>query len=271
MPAVELSRLARQTEGLAALLDDPVEFRRACLSLLEGYADRTRRTVWRPDEDGPWVLGVSRTVLRAVARSLSMEVQGRPDAARTSADSLWQSGIREGQALAAALVQTIEGAGAGKWAEAKVLRARDGSAVGLLAGPALSGWRRVDPSAFLEFLARVLERAVPRWREFGFRGLESALEDPGFPPVPRVFQILGATPREAGAEPRRAQTAAWRAAIHRSPAEAAQTLLEDLPHAREDARDLILTHLTDFPERQRARLQRALSDREAEGIIGASE
>ena len=271
MPAVELSRLARQTEGLAALLDDPIEFRRACLNLLEGYADRTRRTVWRPDEDGPWVLGVSRTVLRAVARSLSMEVQGRPAAAQSSADSLWQSGIREGQALAAALVQTIEGAGAGKWAERKVLSARDSHAVGFLAGPALSGWRRMDPSAFLEYLARVLERAVPRWREFGFRGLESALEDPGFPPVPRVFQILGGTPREAGAEPRRAQTAAWRAAIHRSPAEAAQTLLEDLSHAGGDSRDLILSNLEEFPERQRARLQRALSDREAEGIIGSPE
>lgn len=268
MPAVELSRLARQTEELAELLDAPAEFRRACLNLLESYADHTRRRgVWHPDEDVPWVLGVPRTVLRALANALAREVEGRSASALGAAAALWESGLREAQTLAAALVQTVPGEDAADWAQARVDDARDERAIETLAGPALAGWRRREPVAFLGRVERWLAGDGPRRRTLGFRAIEAALEDPGFEPTPRAFDLLGGRPLEAPGEEGRAMMAAWRSAIARSPAEAAQTLLEEVAAGGEPARRLVSRNLETFPERQRARLQRALSEGPPPGII----
>lgn len=272
VPAVELSRLARQTEGLADLLDAPVEFRRACLDLLEGYADHTRRRgVWHPDEDVPWVLGVPRTVLRTVANALAREVEGRSESALEAAGALWECGLREAQSLAAALVQTVPGEAAADWAQARVEDARDERAIETLAGPALTGWRRREPDAFLGRLEHWLASDTPRRRVLGFRAIEAALEDPGFEPTPRAFDLLGGRSLERPGEEGRAMMAAWRSAIARSPAEAAQTLLEEAAAGGEAARRLISRNLEAFPERQRARLQRALLDAPPPGIISPQE
>lgn len=272
MPAIELSRLARQTEELAELLEAPAEFRRACLNLLESYADHTRRRgVWHPDEDVPWVLGVPRTVLRALANALAREVEGRSEAALQAAGALWESGMREAQVLAAALVQTVPGEATAEWAQARVEQARDERAIETLAGPALAGWRRQEPEAFLGCTDRWLASEAPRRRTLGFRAIEAALEDPSFEPTPRAYDVLGGRTLEAPGEEGRAMTAAWRSAIARSPAEAAQTLLEEMAGRGEPARRLVSRILEAFPARQRTRLERALSGAPPPGIIDLQE
>ncbi|MGH2627035.1 MAG: DNA alkylation repair protein, partial [Anaerolineales bacterium] len=245
---------------------------RACLNLLESYADHTRRRgVWHPDEDVPWVLGVPRTVLRALANALAREVEGRSESALRAAGELWASGIREAQSLAAALVQTVPGGDAADWAQARVEDARDERAIETLAGPALAGWRRQDPAAFLGRIDGWLAGESSRWRTLGFRAIEAALEDPSFEPRPVAFDLLGGRSLEPPGVEGQAMLAAWRSAIARSPAEAAQTLLEELAAGGEPARRLISRNLEAFPERQRARLERALSGPPPPGIISPQE
>lgn len=194
MPAVELSRLRSQINGLIERFADPAGFRLALRDLLDLYANRA----YRPGQAvKPQPLLPSYRVTPLIMHQLELELgktcQERPEQALGVVDALWRDPYLEPRLLAATLLGTIPASH--QEAVVKILRAwavpaenfrmldtlfRSGTAV----------LRRSAPQQLFRLFEEWLNSSQTEIQSLGVRALIPVIEDQAFENLPPVFRLL---------------------------------------------------------------------------------
>lgn len=259
MPAIDPDRLTRQVANVAAAIGDPPELRRRTLDLLEFYADRTRRPGPSTQvDDVPPSFGAPRPVMRSLSATLVRAATGRAERALSAADGLWRADCREARLLAAALVGSVEGEDAAAWVERHAAAADDNVVLSEMAGRGLIGWRMSDPLDFVGHMARWLDSSKRSLQHLALLATTSAVEDPEFRQLPRLFSLLSGRSGSYRGEIRKAFTSAVRALARRSPPETTHFLLAELASGEAGAVRLARNILDALPPDNAGRLRQAL-------------
>lgn len=255
MPVVNPAVLAERTKEIAGFLGDPDGLTRACLDLLEYYADRMKRPGVSSKDVGVKALNVPRPVLRALSSSFQQAAQGQANLAVEAAWALWEVGYRETRLLAATLIGTLDTEEipnhilemAGKTSDADVHRH--------LAENGLREWLKTDREVFIEWIDEILQSSRRRIRQFALIALETGIQQRSFEDLPGVFRILRKLPSKVRREARQTYYELMRALARRSPAETTRFLRDDLEHDRSEGLKTIRATIQAFPSRQRKLLE----------------
>ncbi len=260
MSAVNPTRLAMEVEELGDLVTDPAALRRACLNLLDFYADRTHRAGSSAvKRNALKAFHVPRPVIRALSVKLHVLTQAHPEIAWPAASALWEAGYREMRLLSIAILNGQTDPSVPQLAEAWAFKCSDLTLLAELSVTGLEGWRRTDPSKFLTQIAAWSNAVKSPLRILALLSLHAAVEDPTFEDLPTVFQLCAGLAGKVRGEERRALYAVVTALARRSPPEAARFLTDELAKGDAGVRRMIQDTLTAFPKRQRELLQRTLS------------
>ena len=192
MPAIDLSRLKKQTAQLADLFDQPSDFLRELKEILDYYVNRTLRSQGVAPSS---VLPTYRTpsvVLRQIEIELSPAAEKNPIQALELADALWDEGWLETRLLAAFLLGRIPPqeerllARLTAWTQA----IRDPSVRAALLTTSLTRLRKETPSLFLVLVKEWLYPARQRMWSNGLQALVPLIASPDFDNLPPIFEIV---------------------------------------------------------------------------------
>jgi hypothetical protein len=268
MPAINPERLRKQVDSLLAVVSDPVELQKTCVELLDFYADRTRKSDAVGEvNDTNHTFNVPNPLMRALRHGLRARLGEQSASSFPAAAALWEAGYRETRVLASTILGEQRGKQVPIWAETWAMECDDRIVLMELADQGLVGWRKADPTGFLEKAETWLNSTKKELSLFSLLALQSAVEDPSFEDLPTVFRLLdGATGRYRGAY-FHALLQLINALARRSPQEATRFLLDELATGNPGIKRVIQKTLESFPMRQRQLLERALSGKNRTGII----
>ncbi len=193
MPAIDLSRLKKQSERLVEVFDQPATFIRFLNETFESYVNRTLRT--RDAVAPSSVLPTYRTpkvVLRRIENKLSPLAAQNADQALDLADKLWDEGYLETRLLAAFLLGHIPPQEERLLARLTVWtqKVRDPNVRTSLLTHSLARLRQETPEHFLNL---VTEWLYPHREQFWSNGLQALLpliQDSQFENLPPIFDIV---------------------------------------------------------------------------------
>jgi len=260
MPAIDPTRLSHELDSLGGLVDDPEAAVRACLSLLDFYADRTRRPM-TTTADLARKFGAPAPVVRQLAHRLASAATLLPDSGERLADALWEADFRETRLAAVAIFEERTDDSVPAWVEAQARTCSDKTVLSALGGQGIRSWRAAHPDAFLERAWSWIDESDSRLTAVAIMALAEAISQPEFPLGPKLFQGLEDRFDRLAALPRRTLTDLLRKLADRSPAETAQMLKYHLTHGQSQRAmgDAVRSSLPSFPARQRRVLEAALS------------
>jgi hypothetical protein len=261
MPAIDPTRFSRELDSLVGLVEVPEEATRACLNLLDFYADRTRRPALTSTADLARKFGAPSPVVRQLSRRLAQAANNLPDAGDRLADALWEADFRETRLAAVAIFEQRTDEGVPAWVEEHARTCTDRIVLSALGGQSIQSWRAAHPDAFLERAWSWIDTSDSRLITVAIVALGEAVSKPEFPLGPKLFQGLESRFDRLAAQPQWPLGELLRKLASRSPAETAQMLTYHLTHGQPH-RSLaiaIRTSLPSFPARQRKALEAALS------------
>jgi hypothetical protein len=194
MPAVELSRLRAQIEGLTGHFNDPAAFQIALRNLLDVHANRAYRA-GQAVQAQP--LLPSYRVAPLVTRQLELELGklclDRPVQALALVEELWHDPSLEPRLLAATLIGVIPA----EHGEAVIQKLRAWSQpnqnfriLEALFRNGMAGLRRSNPGLLLNLLDEWLSSARTDVQLMGIRATIPLIEDEQFENLPPVFRML---------------------------------------------------------------------------------
>jgi len=261
MPAVDPMRLARELESLAGLVQDSAETTRACLNLLDFYADRTRRPTLATTADLEPKFGVPAPVMRQLSHRVAQAAHDLPDAGDLLADALWESGYRETRLTAAAIFEARVDDGVPSWVEEHAISCSDAVVLNALGGQSLRSWRAAEPDVFLTRVWSWMDSSRAHLPTVALIALSAAISRPEFTLEPELFQGLERRLDQLAAHPRGALRDLVSHLALRSPAETAQMLKDQMVHGakQREVFAVVRSALPDFPPRHRKVLEAALS------------
>lgn len=261
MPAVDPARFSRELESLTRLVEDPEAATRACLNLLDFYADRTRRPTLTSAADLARKFGAPAPVVRQLSRHFAKAANGLPDAGDRLADALWETEFRETRLAAAAIFEGRTDERVPAWVEEHARECTDRVVLGALAGQSIQSWRAAHPNAFLERAWSWIDTSDSRLSTVAILALGEAVSQPEFPLGPKLYQGLESRFDQLAPLSRRTLGDLLRKLASRSPAETAQMLKYHLKHgaSKRSLAAAVRVALPSFPDRQRKVLEAALS------------
>jgi len=195
MPAVELSRLRVQINGLIARFDDPIGMRSALHDLLDLYANRA----YRPGQTvKAQSLLPSYRVTPLVMRQLELELgktcKEQPELALNVVEELWHDTYLEPRVLSTALLGAIPASHAeaviqkiSNWAKPE----ENSRMLDTLFQNGSVELRRSAPQLLLGIIEQWLGSYRPELQTLGLRALVPLIHDTAFENLPPVFRLLG--------------------------------------------------------------------------------
>jgi len=192
MPAIDLTRLKKQTAQLADSFDQPAVFLRELRDVLEFYINRTLRSQSVAPSS---VLPTYRTpvvVLRQIEKELGPIAERQPVQALELADALWDEGWLETKLIAAILLGRIPPqeerllARLTAWTQA----VRDPEVRGALLTTSLTRLRQETPDLFLILVKEWLHPARQRMWSNGIQALVPLISSPDFDNLPPIFELV---------------------------------------------------------------------------------
>jgi hypothetical protein len=192
MPAIDLTRLKKQTAHVADIFDQPAEFLREVREILEFYVNRSLRSQGVAPSS---VLPTYRTppaVLRQIEKELGPVAEKQPLQALELADALWDEGWLETKLLAAFLLGRIPPqeerllARLTAWTQT----VRDSSVRAALLTTSLTRLRQETPDLFLVLVKEWLHPARQRMWSNGIQALVPLISSPDFDNLPPIFEIV---------------------------------------------------------------------------------
>jgi len=192
MPAIDLTRLKKQTAHVADIFDQPAEFLREVREILEFYVNRSLRSQGVAPSS---VLPTYRTppaVLRQIEKELGPVAEKQPLQALELADALWDEGWLETRLLAAFLLGRIPPqeerllARLTAWTQT----VRDSSVRAALLTTSLTRLRQETPDLFLVLVKEWLHPARQRMWSNGIQALVPLISSPDFDNLPPIFEIV---------------------------------------------------------------------------------
>lgn len=260
MTAVDPTRLAHDLTQALEHFDDPLQLTRRILDLLAFYADRTRRPAASTDSrDAPWAMEVAPAALRLMAPALRTRAAAQPASAFPAAGALWSTGIREAQALAAAIVGGLDSPYAIEWVEIRAESCRDEAVFSELAGNALAGIRRADPATLRRRQAVWLSTRSRRLHGLALTTLFESVNNCLSSEVPEILALLEGFPVPQRPELRRSYEMLLAALARRHPAETAHFMIAALQRPAAGMRRVAAAVAPAFPPPQRDQVEEALS------------
>lgn len=263
MPAVELTRLRTQINGLILRFTDPTGLRYALRDLLEIYGNRA----YRPGKTVQvQSLLPSYRVTPLVIRQLGMELgktcQEQPDAALDVVEALWHDPYLEPRLLATTLLGAIPASHAGAVA-AKIrdwARPEENSKMlDALFEQGASGLRAAAPQPLLNLAEDWMNSAHTEIQALGIRALVPLIREPSFENLPPIFRMLSPLVQNAAAPLHIDLQIALEALASRSQTETAYFLRQTLNMASgPGTARLIRRCLPLFEQEQQAALRVAL-------------
>lgn len=195
MPAVELSRLRVQINGLIAHFDDPVGMRAALHNLLDQYANRA----YRPGQTikAQTLLPsyrVTPLVLRQLALELGKTCKEQPELALNIVEELWHDTYLEPRMLATSLLGAIPAS----HSEAVIQKIEtwakpdeNSRMMDALFQNGSAELRRTAPRLLLATIEEWIGSYRPEQQILGLRALVPLIQDTEFENLPPVYRMLG--------------------------------------------------------------------------------
>jgi hypothetical protein len=236
MPAIQIKRARKQIQALAERFDDPVEFRRYLLDLLDQYADRTYRA-GQIAEPPPLIdtYNVPLPLIRELVQVLGPQVTAEPVTGQDLLDMLWSVPSFETRLIAIRLLMYLPITAAGmprqvadlarSWVHTDI----DLRLVEALMNQGLAELIKHDQPVFLELAHAWLESPELFIQDLGLRALSKLSTQPGYTNYPPLFKLITPLARESSPVLRPALSALLRGLASRSPHETSyyfQELLE---------------------------------------------
>lgn len=263
MPAIDPRRLRRDAAEAAQAAGDPDEALRRALDLLEYHADRTRRpTATARAEDVLPGFGTPGPVRRALTQAFDDALASDQEARWALIETLWRSGYREAQEIAADLMGALSGPTVPERVEGLVLeRSTNRIARRWLVDRGLHGWREREPAAFVGRVETWLESAEQALVASGLEALMAGLDSLPSEHLPACFAALSGLADELNGSEYRMYRSLLEKLSRRNPPECAQFLLDELRrHNHAPAyRDLVRRLVDGFVGAQRAELEGAMT------------
>lgn len=196
MPAIDPTRLRRQTADLAEWFSRPERLLYELEALLDYYADRTQRQrSQKAGETRPLLPhhNLPAPVLARLLAELEPRAQADPQAALALADALWAKPVYETRLLACRLLGSLPASHSAQLEE----RARAWGAaneeenlIPALASDALARLRHETPEAFFLLVEGWLNSEGTRLPRLGLRALRTQVEETGATNLPRIYGLL---------------------------------------------------------------------------------
>lgn len=264
MPAIDPTRLERQSKELAALFHKPSAFTLEWRHLLEFYAQRTHR--FGEKKEKPTAIRsyrIAPPIFQAVLAELEPLLERAPDDAVPLLNALWEQPILESRLLAARslgflpvdrpqLVTTF----AIEWGR----EVRDDVVREAIVGPGLRRLRRETPLELIGLLEYWFSGGDPANHIMGYAAVIYLLQETSFQDLPALFNLLERVMPAITNSLRPFALDALRAFIARSPRESAlflERILDeiDAPPVLWLARRSLETFPADLQERLRAKIR----------------
>jgi hypothetical protein len=263
MPAIQPARLKHQTAHLAAVFEQPEEFQKALVNLLNFYADHTHRAgqivVPLPLLEAYQVPG---PVLREIIFELKPIARAKPQATLQLSQYIWQEPILECRLIASALIGQIPPFPPEKpaqliqeWLETKP----ENRILQTLIDQGMSRLRREQTLFYLEMVKEWLSRSSFDHRRYGLWALYYLAIDPDYRNLPEIYYLLIPFLRSIPNELRPDILNILQNLAHHAPQETAYFLKQNLN--RSDASDIIwLTRqlIQEFPQPIQENLRESL-------------
>lgn len=263
MPAVELSRLRVQINGLIAHFHDPVGMRAALHNLLDKYANRA----YRPGQTiKAQTLLPSYRVTPLVMRQLEIELgktcKDQPDQALNVVEELWHDTYLEPRVLATQLLGAIPASHSHAVIQKIAGWAKPDENSRMLDALFQNGTVELRRSASLPLLSAVeqwIGSYRPEQQILGLRALVPLIQDPAFENLPPVYRMLGPLVQNISAPLQTDLQIAVEALARRSPVETVYFLRQSLSIAvGQGTARLIRRCIPLFDPAQQASLRSAL-------------
>lgn len=193
MPAVDLKRLKVQSSNLAQKFDQPDQFVRNFIELLNLYHNHTLRTKKGNSEIGYFKYAAPRSVLRQIEYDMQEIGQSHPDQIEDLVLTLWDASFRESRLLAAYLMGTLPPMLALRlfsklpdW----LYQSNDPAVREALLDTSLTRMRNEYPSAMVRLISEWLNSPGQKTNTWGLHALMLLIQHLGFDDLPKVFEIL---------------------------------------------------------------------------------
>ena len=266
MPAIQLARLKIQVTDLLAYFDDPAGFIAEFHSLLNFYADRTRRP-GRSGRPKPLIqaYNVPRQIMRRIENDLTPLVDADSQGALVLSDQLWADPWYESRRLAISILGMISPEQPDlivdhlqTWGKS----CREDALLDALLDVGAAALRKENPDEFLKLVEYWLTSEDKISRKIGLRALPALILLPQFENLPTIYRILAPLLRDASSTLEVDLVRAIRALGERSPQETAFFLKQNLmaPH-KAGMTTIIRSSLTAFPSELATMLRAELRER----------
>jgi DNA alkylation repair enzyme len=263
MPAVELSRLRAQINGLIERFADPASFRIALRDLLDLYANRAYRAgqAVQPQPLLP-SYRITPLIMQQLELELSKTCQERPEQALEIVETLWHDPYLEPRLLAATLLGAIppsQGEAVIQKLRAWALPAENFRMLNALFNKSTTSLRRSAPHLLFSLFEEWLASSESSTQAIGVRALIPMVEDNTFENLPPVFRLLSPLVQSTPTALQIDLQAALEALSRRTPIETAYFLRQALSMAPgQGTARLVRRCLPLFDPEQQASLRAAL-------------
>jgi hypothetical protein len=266
MPAIQLARLKIQVTELLTYFTQPADFLRELHTMLDFYADRTRRS-GQSGKPKPLIqaYNVPRQVMRRIESDITPLVDADPDSALILADRLWLDAWYESRILAIAILGMLPPEPIGviidrlqAWGKG----CRDDALLASLldkgAAPVRSGY----PNEYFVMVENWLSSGDVLSRKVGLRAMPALIQNPDFENLPALYRLLAPQVRESTSALEADLIQVVRSLGRRSPQETAYFLQQNLKAPHKSGLGLITRKSLDvFPPDLEESLRKALRER----------
>lgn len=259
MPAINPEHLQRQIDDLLTQIHQPERFVRSCVSLLDKYADRTKRP------RGSAVKVEITTVLRVprpVIKTLCLRIQGNEEGETGEwlaiGRGLWARDIRETRQVAACTLSRMSGEVVSEEIQEWALACEDEEALIALASTGTTQWRTIDRAHFYRMVEDWLRDSRIRMRHVGILALLARAQDVDFDELPQALVLLQGVCAKVRGSSQRSLTDFVRYLTSISPPEVAKFLMDEVERGSQGSKRLAQAVLPAFPDRLKQEIRKTL-------------
>ncbi len=253
MPAIHLARLKIQITELLTHFTEPSDFLRELHTLLDFYADRTRRP-GRSGKPKPLIqaYNVPRQVMRRIYSDIAPLVVADPENALVLADQLWTDPWYESRLLAVSILGILPPCPISVIVErlqAWGKTCREDALLDALLDDGAVQVRSEFPEEYFFLVEGWLTDGDKLSGKLGLRAMPALILNPEFENLPALFRLLGPLVRESSSALETDLIQAVRALGQRSPQETAFFLQQNLNAPHKSGLTLIIRRSLDvFPQ-----------------------
>ncbi len=193
MPAIDLTRLKKQSAKLISLYDQPDAFLHQIEEILEFYANRTLRVSQVIQRSNLPTYNTPRQVLLQIEKTIEKLANQNPEAAINLTKTLWKASFYESQLLSAFILGTIPPASTISLLTnlpEMLYETNDQGVKNALLTSALARIRKENPQAMLLLIKEWLNAPGLKTQTWGLYAFLPLIQQLGYDDLPQVFEIL---------------------------------------------------------------------------------